>query len=48
MPAYAFLGVPDGTLPVTEQACREVLSLPLYAGLDTTAVDRVVAALQSS
>jgi dTDP-4-amino-4,6-dideoxygalactose transaminase len=27
---FAFLGHREGSLPVTEQACREVLSLPIY------------------
>ena len=47
MEAYAFLGVPEGSLPVTERACRQVLSLPLYRGLDDDALDRVVQVLRS-
>jgi dTDP-4-amino-4,6-dideoxygalactose transaminase len=27
---FSFLGYQEGSLPVTEQACREVLSLPIY------------------
>ena len=45
MPAYAFLGYSDGQLPETEEACRQVLSLPLYVGLpreETTDVIRAV------
>jgi dTDP-4-amino-4,6-dideoxygalactose transaminase len=30
---FKFLGYREGNLPVTEQACREVLSLPIYEGL---------------
>ena len=48
MPAYRFLGGAAGDLPVTEDACSRVLSLPLYAGLAPDAVDRVVAALSGS
>lgn len=45
MDAYRSLGVREGQLPVTERACARVLSLPLYPGLPTEAVDRVVSAL---
>ena len=45
MEAYRFLGVAAGQLPVTELACRQVLSLPLYPGLPETEVDRVAAVL---
>src|SRR6185295_10283568 len=45
MEAYRFLGVGEGALPVTESACREVLSLPLYPGLPDASVERVVEAV---
>jgi len=45
MPAYAFLGDPAGGLPATETACREVLSLPLYVGLDREKTDRIISAV---
>ena len=48
MPAYAFLGSSAGQLPATEAACREVLSLPLYVGLDREKVDRVVSTVSSA
>jgi len=48
MEAYAFLGYRAGELPVTEQACAEVLSLPCYAGLAEDAVDSVVRTLRAS
>jgi dTDP-3-amino-3,4,6-trideoxy-alpha-D-glucose transaminase len=40
-PAYAHLGYAAGALPVTERAANEVLSLPLYIGLETDAVRSV-------
>ena len=33
-PAYASLGLPQGTFPHAERACERVLSLPLYPELD--------------
>jgi dTDP-4-amino-4,6-dideoxygalactose transaminase len=45
MEAYRFLGGRSGDLPVTETACREVLSLPLYPGLSDASVARVLEAL---
>ncbi len=48
MTAYAFLGHREGDFPVSEQASREILSLPLYEGLETASVDRVLQALKRS
>lgn len=48
MEAYRFLAQGEGALPVTERACRQVLSLPLYPGLEAGAVERVVAALKGA
>ncbi|MCC6511955.1 MAG: DegT/DnrJ/EryC1/StrS family aminotransferase [Pirellulaceae bacterium] len=45
MPAYQFLGYEPGSLPSTEQACQQGLSLPIYPELTDSQVDRVVAAL---
>lgn len=45
MEAYGFLGYGPGSLPVTEKASREVLSLPLYCGLPPTAIGEVLDAL---
>lgn len=47
-PAYAHLGLGAGSLPETERAAREVLSLPLYPEMGEEAVDRVVAALETT
>lgn len=41
-PAYAGLGVKEGSLPVTETASREVLSLPMFAELSAADAGRVV------
>jgi aminotransferase EvaB len=43
--AYADLGYAEGSLPQTEAAAREVLSLPLYVGLSDEAVDFTIAAV---
>jgi dTDP-4-amino-4,6-dideoxygalactose transaminase len=44
-PAYAYLGHAPGSLPQTEQAARQVLSLPLYVGLTSAAVAAIAAAV---
>jgi dTDP-4-amino-4,6-dideoxygalactose transaminase len=41
MRGYSFLGIPAGSLPETEKAANEVLSLPLYPELPPEAVGRV-------
>jgi dTDP-4-amino-4,6-dideoxygalactose transaminase len=38
--------LPPGGLPVTERACQEILSLPLYPELSDTHVDRVIATIR--
>jgi dTDP-4-amino-4,6-dideoxygalactose transaminase len=48
MQAYRFLGYGEGALPVTERACREVLSLPLYPGLAAADVERVARVLRGA
>jgi len=45
-PAYAGLGVKEGSLPVTETASREVLSLPMFAELSAAEAGRVVDAVR--
>ena len=42
MEAYRSLGYHEAGLPVTEQACRSVLSLPIWPGMRDEQVDRVV------
>ncbi len=44
-PAYADLGHRPGSLPATERAAREILSLPLYVGLGEDRIDRVTEAV---
>ncbi|MFM1919983.1 MAG: aminotransferase DegT [Candidatus Hydrogenedentota bacterium] len=41
-PAYPMTLHPEGSLPVAERLCREVLSLPLYPEMPEVHVDRVV------
>jgi dTDP-4-amino-4,6-dideoxygalactose transaminase len=41
-PAYAYLGVPAGSLPVSERVAAEVVSLPIYAELPGEAQARVI------
>jgi dTDP-4-amino-4,6-dideoxygalactose transaminase len=43
---FAALGYPEGSLPHTEQACREVLSLPVFPGLTFEEQRRVVHAIE--
>jgi dTDP-4-amino-4,6-dideoxygalactose transaminase len=42
---FEFLGYREGSLPVTEQACREVLSLPIYECLTTGEQATVIGAI---
>lgn len=45
-PCFAHLGYKDGSLPESEHASREVLSLPIYPELTRAQVDRVVDAIR--
>jgi dTDP-4-amino-4,6-dideoxygalactose transaminase len=44
---FATLGYEEGTLPVTEQACREVLSLPVYPELTADEQESVIDAVET-
>lgn len=45
--AYKYLGLPSGTLPVTERVCDEVLSLPMYPELTDIQVDWVIESINT-
>lgn len=45
MPAYESLSLGEGSFPVAERICREVICLPLFPGLQDTQVERVAAAV---
>lgn len=45
-PAYARLGLPEGSLPIAEKLSREVLSLPLYPGMSRDVPIRVAEVLE--
>ncbi len=47
MPAYAFLGYEPGSLPVTEQAADQILSLPIFPTLTDEEVSYVGEVLKS-
>ena len=47
MEAYRFLDCRRGSLPVTERACKSVVSLPLYPGLEARSVDEVLRTVQA-
>jgi len=46
-PAYAYLGYPQGSFPVTEGLASAILSLPMFAELTEEGVERVVEELRS-
>lgn len=46
-PAYAALGMRDGSLPISETLHRQVLSLPLWPGMTVAEVDAVVEGIRS-
>jgi len=47
-PALAYLGYRRGALPVTEQLAQENFSVPIWAGIDATTQEQVVAVVQAS
>ncbi|KQV92413.1 MULTISPECIES: DegT/DnrJ/EryC1/StrS family aminotransferase [unclassified Roseateles] len=46
-PAYAELGMAVGSLPLTEQIHREVLSLPLWPGMSDAQVDQLIGTVRA-
>jgi len=47
-PALAYLGYERGSLPVTEQLAQDNFSVPLWAGIDVAAQERVVSVVQAA
>lgn len=47
-PALAGLGYREGDFPVSEEACRQVVSLPMYPGLAPEDQDTVIKAVQKA
>lgn len=45
MPAYRSLSYPPGSLPFTEEACQQVISLPIFPELTDEEVDCVIEAV---
>ena len=45
-PAYSGLGLDSGSLPITEQLCSEVLSLPIFPELSQEQQERVISVLK--
>jgi dTDP-4-amino-4,6-dideoxygalactose transaminase len=43
--AYEYLQMPEGSLPITEKAATEIVSLPLYSELTDSMLDQVVQAI---
>jgi dTDP-3-amino-2,3,6-trideoxy-4-keto-D-glucose/dTDP-3-amino-3,4,6-trideoxy-alpha-D-glucose/dTDP-2,6-dideoxy-D-kanosamine transaminase len=48
MEAYRFLGHGRGDLPVSEEACGQVLSLPIFPGLAEAAVEEVIETIRGA
>jgi dTDP-4-amino-4,6-dideoxygalactose transaminase len=46
-PAYQQFGIPPGSLPVTEKAAGEVVSLPMYPELTSTQLETIVNAISA-
>ena len=46
--AYASLGLPQGSLPVSEMLAQQICSLPVFPGMSTAEIERVLDAVASS
>ena len=46
-PVYEGLGYKEGDFPVSEQTCREIINLPIYAELTDEQVDYVIESVNS-
>jgi dTDP-4-amino-4,6-dideoxygalactose transaminase len=47
-PSFSYLGYASGALPVTEQAARDNLALPLWAGIPAEAQERVASTVRAA
>jgi dTDP-4-amino-4,6-dideoxygalactose transaminase len=47
-PAYSYLNLPPGSLPVTEQAASQILSLPMFPELTDLQIDQVASAIRAT
>jgi dTDP-4-amino-4,6-dideoxygalactose transaminase len=47
-PAYEYLDIPLGSLPVTEQVSREVVSLPMYPELTEEQLAKVAGSIATA
>ena len=45
--ANAFLGKPEGSFPIAENLCREIVALPMYAELSKDKLDHVIDAINA-
>jgi dTDP-4-amino-4,6-dideoxygalactose transaminase len=45
-PCFEYLGYTEGAFPVSEQAAKEVISLPIYPELATSQLDEVISAVK--
>jgi dTDP-4-amino-4,6-dideoxygalactose transaminase len=48
LPAFAGLGLGQGSFPVAEAIAGEILSLPMYPGITAEQQERVAAALSAA
>lgn len=47
-PVYRALGVPEGSLPVTERSCGRLVGLPIGPQIGTDQIEEVIAAVRAS
>jgi len=45
-PAYAFMGIPKGSYPISEACAENIMSLPIYPELTQGQIEEVVAAIK--